>query len=186
LIQHGLLYSNYNTHLAVYCAACICRLGIKTYLSVVICMNKIHIYIVLFLLIISSGCKPDPALVPANLRDEALLGKWLLKSVNIITQVDTNTPTQMNYNTFTDKDFFEFKASNAAMYSSTLIGKAYEGYYSANADLTPNPLVFKSGNFSATFYIESVTPTELVIYQTTSNTLAGVTTSVTNYYTYKH
>ena len=148
----------------------------------------IRIYKLLFalpLLLLFAGCKTDTAVVPSNLQNAALIGKWLLKSLDVETQVDADPPTYANYTTFADKDFFEFKANNAAVYSSSIIGAAYTGHYSTNTNAVPNPITFVSGSFGATFYLESLTSNTMVIYQTASSTALGVTTTVTNYYTYK-
>jgi hypothetical protein len=149
--------------------------------------NKIlKLLLALPFIIFMAGCKPDPAVIPSNLQNPLLAGKWLLKSLDVETQIDNNPPTSFNFNTFTDKDYFEFKANNAATYSSSAIGASYNGYYSTDMSLSPNPIKFVSNDFSETFYLKSVTADTLIIYQTASNTSFGVTTTVTNTYTYKH
>ncbi|WP_158827013.1 lipocalin family protein [Mucilaginibacter lacusdianchii] len=135
-----------------------------------------------------TSCKNDPAVIPPYLQNPQLIGKWQLKSVEIKTEVSDidDLPTDF-YSDFTPNDYFEFKDNNAAMYSSSLIGKTYTGYYSTRADATPQTLNFKSANFNINFFIESISSNELVLYQTRSITDDNdVTTTVTSTYTYSH
>jgi hypothetical protein len=150
--------------------------------------RTISLYFTIVFAVLMAGCKTDPAVLPASLQNPALNGKWLLKSVVVETQVtnaDEDIPP-ITYNSFTTNDFFEFKANNAAVYSSSLIGKSYTGYFSTRMETSPQSLTFKSTNFSVNFYIQTINANKLVLYQTRSVTENDVTTTVINTYTYSH
>lgn len=151
-------------------------------------MNKVHIFLLIILIGVLNGCKSDPAVIPANLQNAALVGKWNLKSIDVQTVNGVSSPTTERYSTgLTSDDYFEFKdANNAATYSSSIIGKSYQGYYSANSSVLPQTLTFKSLNFLIKFNIKTLTKDSLVLYQQSSSTADTVTTTVTNYYNYAH
>ncbi|WP_345950849.1 hypothetical protein ABDD95_05245 [Mucilaginibacter sp. PAMB04274] len=146
--------------------------------------KKIYGVLLLVTILFASGCKTDPAVVPDSLQNLKLLGKWFLTDFEITTQVDADAPTTVNLTDFTDKDYFEFKTDNQATYSSTLYGRVFEGYYSANSSTTPQTLSFKSGNLLLKYQVESIDTLQFVIYETTTSTVGGVTTTITNRYTY--
>jgi len=141
------------------------------------------------LLFLSLGsCQKESQDIPANLQNPALTGKWYLKAITEQTSVDTSLNVKQDplLLTVTADDYFEFKAQNAATYSSTIIGKRYDGYYSVNPSVTPELLNFKSGIFTEAFNISKVSKDSLVIYKTASTKNNTVITTVTDYYTYKH
>lgn len=144
-------------------------------------MKKIYGLLILTVLLFAAGCKQDPPVVPAYLQNTKLLGKWYLKEL-LITQEDG---TSSSLTDFADKDFFDFKAGNAATFSSTVYGKSYEGYYSANSLNTPNTLSFKSGSLLLQYNIDSIDPlASLVLSETITDTDSGVRTSTIYQYTY--
>lgn len=132
---------------------------------------------------VAVGCKQDPAVVPANLQNAALLGKWYLKQL-VITPDDPNATTA-TLSDFTTSDFFEFRTGNEATFSSpTLYNNLYIGYYSANSGTTPNTLSFKSGKFALKYFIDNVDETELKVYEIITNTDNGTTSTNQYEYTY--
>jgi len=144
-------------------------------------MKKIYGLVLLAVLLFAAGCKQDPPVVPAYLQNTKLLGKWYLKEM-LITQEDGSTSSLTD---FADKDFFDFKAGNAATFSSTIYGKSYEGYYSANSLNTPNTLSFKSGSLLLQYDIDSIDSLgDLVLSQTIKDTDSGVPTFTIYQYTY--
>ncbi|QJD95208.1 hypothetical protein HH214_04600 [Mucilaginibacter robiniae] len=151
-------------------------------------MKKVHIFLFIGLIGILSSCKQDPAVIPANLQNADLVGKWYLKSIDVQSVTGVNVPSTVSYSTgLTTDDYFEFKSTNnAATYSSSIIGKSYQGYYSANSSVSPQKLTFKSGDFLVSFNIKTLTKDSLIIYQASSSTSDTVTTTVTNYYNYAH
>lgn len=151
-------------------------------------MKKAYLFLLLIYTAGLGACKTDEAVIPANLQNPALLGKWHLQSLT------TRIQTTGNGNSFDEvfptsgfgsSDYFEFKTGNEAIYSSTFTGKAYAGYYSTNTNVAaPRPLKFKSGNFELNYQIQSLTSTSLILFNTTISELAGVTTTTTNTYSY--
>jgi hypothetical protein len=144
-------------------------------------MKKVYGLFLLAVLLFAAGCKLDPPVVPAYLQNSKLLGKWYLKEL-LITQEDGTTSSLTD---FTDKDFFDFKTGNAAIYSSTLYGKSYEGYYSSNSLDSPNTLSFKSGTLVLKYDIYGIDPTgDLVLDEAIVDTDSGVPTTTYYRYTY--
>ncbi len=143
------------------------------------------IAVVSFMALGLAGCHKESTAIPAYLQNPALTGKWFLKSLIIKTSADTSTFTGSDtVKMFTAQDFFEFKAQNAATYSSTLLGKSYDGYYSANSGASPYTLTFKSGDFINKFNIGSISKDSLVIYQPVTTTNGIVTTTIAYNYIY--
>lgn len=150
-------------------------------------MTKLYpAFLLLLLLSLCAGsCQKETSAIPADLQLPAITGKWYLKSLVIKTSTDTSVDvTTETYTSFTTNDFFEFKASNAATYSSSIIGKMYNGYYSAEAAAIPQTLTFKSGDFVNKYIVNTATADNLIIYQTSATKSGTVTTTVTDTYTY--
>ena len=146
-------------------------------------MKKIYGALILTLLLFAGGCKQDEAIVPSTLQNINLLGKWYLKQLEIIPVADPSSSTLID--NFTNKDFFEFKAGNAATYSSTLYASVFEGYYSANSLTNPQTLSFKSGELLIKYNIESLDPlSTLELSETITTTISGINTSTRYEYTY--
>lgn len=140
-----------------------------------------------FFALIAGGCQKDSDALPAYLKNDSLTGKWYLKNLTRQTSADTSINILVDSVTsFTTDDYFEFKADNSATYSSTNIGKRYNGYYSANSSVTPYVLTFKSGSYVNQFDISKVSKDSLVLYKTQSATGNAVTTTTTDYYIYTH
>jgi hypothetical protein len=148
-------------------------------------MKQIFGFLLVAALMCTGGCKLDDAAVPSSLQNPLLIGKWYLSDYTIKTEVGPDESTT-SITTFTDKDYFEFKAGNEANYSSTFYAKVFAGYYSSNSATTPATLSFKSGELLLQYQLESIDATEFKIYDVSSTTDAdGIVTTVTNYYTYK-
>ncbi|UEG52613.1 hypothetical protein LLH06_16810 [Mucilaginibacter daejeonensis] len=147
-------------------------------------MKKIYAVLALVTILFAAGCKQDPAVVPANLQNAQLLGKWYLTSLVIDTDVDGSVTTADAITDFTDQDYFEFKTGNEAVFSSSQYGKLFKGYYSANSDASPQTLKFKSGSVLINYVLESIDDTEFVVNTSSSSTTAGSTTIITSHYTY--
>ncbi|GAB2706201.1 hypothetical protein GCM10027037_35500 [Mucilaginibacter koreensis] len=152
-------------------------------------MSKFYTSIISAFLLCSAlaGCQKEDTGIPANLQYPGLTGKWYLKTLLRRTTADNTSDIKTDSTkSFTSQDFFEFKTSNAATYSSTIIGKMYDGYYSANANNSPSTLTFKSQAYLAKYNVNKVSKDSLVIYQTESTKNGQVTTTVAYYYIYKH
>ncbi|MBS7563959.1 hypothetical protein KHS38_06040 [Mucilaginibacter sp. Bleaf8] len=153
-------------------------------------MKKVYLFLLIIYTVGLSACKTDEAVIPSNLQNPALIGKWYLQ--DLTTRIQTtgngnNSDITIPYSGFGNYDFFEFKIRNEATYSSAFTGKAYEGYYSTNTNIiAPRPIFFKSGNFELDFSIQSLTSTTMVLFRSSSVEQGGVTTTTTNTYTYTH
>lgn len=150
-------------------------------------MIKFHSFILLLIFLCSglSSCRKENYTLPADLQLPAISGKWYLKSLITKTSTDANLDvTAVTYTSFSANDYFEFKANNAATYSSSIIGKIYNGYYSATAAAIPQTLTFKSGNFVNKYIVTEASTDKLTIYQTAATKTGTVTTTVTDTYTY--
>jgi hypothetical protein len=147
-------------------------------------MKKIYGILVAVIVLFTMGCKQDPPVLPANLQNTQLLGKWYLTSLVIDTDVDGTTNSSNPITDFTDQDYFEFKANNEATFSSSQYNKKYNGYYAANSDVSPQTLKFKSGDLLISYLIESISDDSFVVYTSSSSTTNGSTTTITNHYTY--
>lgn len=152
-------------------------------------MNRFYVVAGFLIMIVlgMSGCQKEKTSIPSYLQMPELTGKWYLHTLYITTSTDNSVTSHTDSATsFTAQDYFEFKADNAATFSSTIFGKSYEGYYSANSSVAPATLTFKSVDFLNKYNISKVTKDSLVLYQTQATKVAGVTTTVANYYVYKH
>jgi hypothetical protein len=145
-------------------------------------MKKVYGLLLLAVFLFAAGCKLDPPVVPAYLQDAKLLGKWYLIDMEITN--DDGSPGG-SITDFTDKDFFDFKTGNAATYSSTIYGKTYEGYFSANSLNNPNTLSFKSGDLLLKYDSYSIDQFgNLIMDQIVIDTSSGIPTTTTYSYTY--
>jgi hypothetical protein len=152
-------------------------------------MSKFYFTIISAFLICSAlaGCQKEDTGIPADLQYSGITGKWYLKTLVSRTTADTSLAVKADsIKSYTAQDFFEFKSNNAATYSSTILGKMYDGYYSANTNSAPQTLTFKSASYLAKYNVNKLNKDSLVIYQSTSTKRGMVTTTVAYYYIYKH
>lgn len=146
-------------------------------------MKKIYGFLVLALVIFSTGCKQDPPILPANLQNSQLLGKWFLKELQPHVEVNGVPQTDPDPYTGTSNDYFIFDEGNKAVLSSTIYQKVFQGYYSANS--AASTLAFKSGELLIRYNVTSITLLDLEISESmTSTNTNGDVIVTTNSYTY--
>lgn len=146
--------------------------------------KKIYGFWMLVLVLLSISCKQDPPILPANLQNTQLIGKWQLTELVIGTKVGSNDYEYSDPITgFPANDYFQFDRNNQAVLSSTIYNKAFQGYYSANT--AQSTLAFKSGDFLVRYNVIGISLTELKISETLTDTdPTGTITLTTNIYTY--
>ncbi|MDT3404749.1 hypothetical protein [Mucilaginibacter terrae] len=147
--------------------------------------KKIYVFLVFALAILSSSCKQDPPILPANLQNAQLIGKWQLEEMLPVTEIDgIAQPNTIPY-TGTTNDYFIFDTGNRAILSSTIYQKAFQGYYSSNS--AASTLSFKSGEFLVRYNVEGISINQLQLSELVSSTTdatTGSVTTITNIYTY--
>ena len=144
-------------------------------------MKKLYGLFLLTVLLFAAGCKQDAPVVPAYLQNTKLLGKWYLKQLVITPESGPSS----SVSSFSNKDFFDFKAGNIATFSSTIYNTSYEGYYSANSLNNPTTLSFKSGTFVLRYDIYGLDPLgNLILDEVITDSDAGFPTTTIYRYIY--
>lgn len=146
--------------------------------------KKIYGFLILAMVLLVTACKQDPPILPSNLQNPLLIGKWGLTEYTTGTKINSDPEITVGPIPGTANDFFIFGEGNQAVLSSTLYQKSYAGYYSANA--AASTLSFKSGEVLIRFNVTAISITELLISEVVSHPTdqSGNTTIITNYYTY--
>ena len=146
--------------------------------------KKIYGFLMLAMVLFTTACKQDPPILPSNLQNAQLIGKWGLTEFSIGTKVNTDAETLVGPISGTANDFFIFAEGNQAVLSSTIYQKSFAGYYSANS--AASTLSFKSGELLIKYDVQTVSVTELELSEVVSvvTDQSGNTITTTNYYTY--
>jgi len=146
--------------------------------------KKIYGFLVLAMVLFTTACKQDPPILPSNLQNPLLIGKWGLDHFIIGTKINSDAEQSSLPIPGTANDFFIFAEGNQAVLSSTLYQKSFAGYYSANA--AASTLSFKSGEVLIKYNVTSISVTGLEISEVISviTDQSGNTTTITNHYTY--
>ncbi|MVN92840.1 hypothetical protein [Mucilaginibacter aquatilis] len=145
-------------------------------------MKKIYGFLLLALIVINTGCKQDPPVLPANLRNTQLLGKWNLAFMQSEKYIDGDKEPDSSPLIGTANDYFIFEADNRATLSSTVYQKLFQGYYSANT--AASTLAFKSGDLLIRYNVTALSITQMELVETINTNEAGSSVTIINYYTY--
>jgi hypothetical protein len=148
-------------------------------------MKQIYIFLFLAFIVVISSCKSDDVVIPNNLQNSKLLGKWNLKMVEVSTAVDNDAPTNtLSITDFTDKDYLTIKENNEAVFSLSTDSQLRQGYYSYTSSAAKDVFTFKSGNLILSYDVISLSAKELILAETSSAIVEGKINTTIEQYTY--
>lgn len=148
-------------------------------------MKQIYRFLFLAFIVAVSSCKRDEVVIPNDLQNSKLLGKWKLTMIEMSTVVDNDAPTTVSSMTdFTDQDYLNIKENNEAVLSLSTNSELRQGYYSYTSSASKDVFTFKSGNLILRYDVISLSAKELILAETSSALVEGKINTTIEQYTY--
>lgn len=149
---------------------------------------KRSVLILITIISVSIGCQVDKSGLPSSGNSPLLVGTWYLKSEVIAGIIQGNPSPPDTITGFSKSDYYKFNADNTVNTSTLNPPVIYTSYYNLSTTSNGQQLIIGGSNSksNASYTVNKLSKDSLILYNTNSQTLSGISvvTNTTSLYTH--